>query len=100
MKRITTLLREAEAMTVRHAVCLAGGKSVVIASVTKHSGLTDCWQWRSECCVEEKYVRLEVISEDRFHASIVSAIKTTSHSGKMILVFNHAAPLHSDKNPH
>ena len=100
MKRITTLLREAEAMTVRHAVCLAGGKSVVIASVTKHSGLTDHWQWRIGSFVEEKYVRLDVISEDSFHASIISAIKRTSHSGKMILVFNHGVPPHSDQNPH
>ena len=33
MKRITTVLRESEAMAVRKAVCVAGGECVVITAI-------------------------------------------------------------------
>ncbi|MFA6922580.1 MAG: hypothetical protein WC216_12120 [Gallionella sp.] len=95
MKRITTLLRESEAMAVRNAVCIAGGKSVVITPVLQHQCSNDTWQWRGDqsSAQNEMHVRFEVTADDSHHRGIVSAINRTSHSGRIIVVFNHNRPL-------
>lgn len=79
MKRITTLLRESQAMTVRKAVCMAGAESVVITPVTPHSDLIDSWLWHGE----HGHVQLEVRTDDSHYGGIVSAIKRTVHVGNI-----------------
>lgn len=91
MKRITTLLRESEAMTVRNAICIVGGKSVVITPISQTLCAIDPLQWRGDqsSAQNEMHVRFEVTADDSHHRSIASAIKRTSHSGRIIVVFNH-----------
>lgn len=89
MKRITTLLRESEAMVVRNAVCAAGAEHVVITPIPQLPCSIDPWQWCGEQPASQVHVRLEVTADDSHHRGIVSAIKRTSHSGRIIIVFNH-----------
>lgn len=91
MKRITTLLREAESMAVRNAVCIAGGKSVVVIPISQHRCVNDPWQWRGDqsSIQNEMHVRLEVTVDDNHYGGVVSAIKRISQAGRVILVFRH-----------
>jgi hypothetical protein len=87
MQRITTLLKESEADAVRNAVCIGGGKMIVITPVPRSH---DAWQWRDGqgAAQREDFVRLEVMSDECHSNGVISAIKKTSNSGKIILVFN------------
>jgi hypothetical protein len=87
MQRITTSLIKSEAKTVSNAVCLAGGKTVVITSASQSH---DAWQWCVGAVEDrgEDFVRLEVIADEYHSAGVISAIKKTSSSGKIIVVFN------------
>lgn len=91
MKRITTLLRESDAVEVRNAVCAAGAKLVLFTQVPQPQRTADPWQWRGgySAEAEQMHVRLEVIVDDSLSGRIVAAIKETSHSGRVILAFNH-----------
>ncbi len=45
MKRITTVLRESEAMAVRKAVCVAGGECVMIIPMPQRLCAIDLEEW-------------------------------------------------------
>lgn len=94
MKRITTLLRESEAMAVRKAVCVAGGERVVITPMPQclcaiELGERHCEQSASG---EEVHVRLEVTADDSRYDGIISAILRVAHVGKIDLASRHDRP--------
>jgi nitrogen regulatory protein PII len=89
MKRITTLLRESEAMEVRKAVCVAGAERIVITPVAHNIHAIDPWKWNGERLFTQKHVQLEVTADDDHYGGIVSAIKKISQAGRVILVFRH-----------
>ena len=91
MKRITTVLRESEAMAVRKAVCVAGGECVTIIPMPQRLCAIDI----EERCREqpasprEVHVRLEVTADDSHSGGIVSAIQSIAHAGKIVLATRH-----------
>ncbi len=91
MKRITTVLKESEAMAVRKAACVAGGERIVITPMPQGKCSIDLM----ECCCEpsatqrEMHVRLEVTADDSHYGSIVSAIQRIAHVGKIVLATSH-----------
>ncbi|MGB8076748.1 MAG: hypothetical protein WCF09_02590 [Gallionella sp.] len=87
MKRITTVLKESEAMAVRKAVCVAGGERVVITPMPQRPSAVDPEKWDCGQSVAEKdvHVRLEVTADDSHSGSIVSAIQRIAHAGKIVL---------------
>lgn len=91
MKRITTVLRESEAMAVRKAVCVAGGERVVITPMA-HSlsaiELEDCHCGQS-AAKSEMHVRLEVTADDSHYEGIISAILRIANVGKIDLASRH-----------
>ena len=91
MKRITTLLRESEAMAVRKAVCVAGAECVVITPIPQRLSAIDPWQWHGEqsAAQREVHVRLEVTADDSHYGGIVSAIQRIAHVGKIDLASRH-----------
>ena len=91
MKRITTVLRESEAMAVRKAVCVAGGERVVITPMTQRLCAIDLEERRCEQSVaqREMHVRLEVTADDSHYSGIVSAIQRIAHVGKILLASSH-----------
>jgi hypothetical protein len=91
MKRITTVLRESEAMAVRKAVCVAGGERIVIIPMPQRLCTIDL---EEKCCEhsaaqEEVHVRLEVTADDGHYSGIVSAIQRIAHAGKIVLASRH-----------
>lgn len=91
MKRITTVLRESEAMAVRKAVCIAGGERVVITPMAQRLcaiELEDCHSEQS-AAQREMHVRLEVTADDRHYDGIVSSILRIAHVGKIDLASRH-----------
>jgi hypothetical protein len=93
MKRITTVLRESEAMAVRKAVCVAGGERVVITPIPYWMCRVDMADLDSEKKIateSNKYVRLDVTAEDSCSVSIVSSIRRISHAGKIALASLHS----------
>lgn len=91
MKRITTVLRESEAMAVRKAVCVAGGESVVITPMSQRMSDVNLgeWHWKQPAAQREVHVRLEVTSDDSHYNGIVSAIMSIAHVGKIYLASRH-----------
>jgi nitrogen regulatory protein PII len=91
MKRITTVLRESEAMAVRKAVCVAGGERVVITPMPQRLCAIDLEEWYCErsAAQREVHVRLEVTADDSHYGGIVSAIQRIAHVGKIVLASRH-----------
>jgi nitrogen regulatory protein PII len=91
MKRITTVLRESEAMAVRKAVCVAGGERVVITPMPQHLCTIDPEEWYCEqsAAPRDVHVRFEVTADDSHYGSIVSAIQRIAHVGKIVLASRH-----------
>ena len=91
MKRITTVLKESEAMAVRKAVCVAGGERVVIIPMPQRLCAIDLEEWYSEqsAAPREMHVRLEVTADDSHSGGIVSAIQRIAHAGKIVLASRH-----------
>lgn len=91
MKRITTLLRESEAMAVCKAVCVAGAECVVITPIPQRLCAIEPWQWHGEqsAAQREVHVRLEVTVDDSHYGGIVSAIQRIAHVGKIDLASRH-----------
>jgi len=87
MKRITTVLRESEAMAVRKAVCVAGGERVVITPMSQRLCAIELGTWRCEhsAASEEMHVRLEVTADDSHYDGIVSTILRMAHVWKIDL---------------
>lgn len=86
MKRITTVLRESEAMAVRKAVCVAGAEHVVITPLAYRMCGIDLVDICSEQIVAEscKYVQLDVTADNSRSGSIVSAIRRIAYAGRII----------------
>ena len=94
MKRITTVLKESEAMAVRKAVCVAGGERIVITPMPEHLCAIDpeeryCEQSAAQ---REVHVRLEVTANDSHYGGIVTAIQRIAHVGKIALASRHDRP--------
>lgn len=91
MKRITTVLRESEAMAVRKAVCVAGGERIVITSMPQRpSGIdTEEWDCEQPAAPRGVHVRLEVTADDSHYGGIVSAIQRIAHARKIVLASSH-----------
>jgi nitrogen regulatory protein PII len=88
MKRITTILKESEAMAVRRAVCIAGAERIVITPIPYRMCGVDMLDIYSEKLIAAeagKQVRLEVTADNSRSGSIVSAIRRIVHAGKIIL---------------
>ena len=87
MKRITTVLKESEAMAVRKAVCVAGGERVVITPMPQRLLPSTRRNGTASSLPHEKdvHVRLEVTADDSHSGSIVSAIQRIAHAGKIVL---------------
>ena len=85
MKRITTVLRESEAMAVRKAVCMAGGDRIVITPIPYRMCGVDMVDIYSEKKIAEscKRVRLDVTADDSRSGGVVSAIRKIAHAGKI-----------------
>ncbi|MGA7749604.1 MAG: hypothetical protein WCA63_05600 [Gallionella sp.] len=95
MKRITTVLKESEAMAVRKAVCVAGGERIVITPMPQRLCSIDLEEWYCEQSAAPKgaHVRLEVRADDSHYSGIVSAIQRMAHVGKIVLA-SHDDRLH------
>ncbi|HTN94674.1 MAG TPA: hypothetical protein VMJ33_08845 [Gallionella sp.] len=91
MKRITTVLKESEAMAVRKAVCVAGGECVVITPMPRRPCVIDPEKWECEQSATPRgvHVRLEVMADDSHYGGIVSAIERIVHAGKIVLATRH-----------
>jgi hypothetical protein len=91
MKRITTVLRESEAMAVRKAVCVAGGERVVITPMPQSLCDIDLEEWHCEQSNAQRgtHVRFEVTADDNHYGGIVSAIQRIAHVGKIALASRH-----------
>jgi hypothetical protein len=87
MKRITTVLKESEAMAVRKAVCVAGAERIVITPMPQRLCATDPEEWDCEQSATPRgvHVRLEVTANDIHYGGIVSAIQRIAHAGKIVL---------------
>jgi hypothetical protein len=91
MKRITTVLKESEAMAVRKAVCVAGGERVVITPMPQRPSAIDPEKWDCEQSATPRgaHVRFEVTADDSLYGDIVSAIQRIAHAGKIVLASRH-----------
>ena len=91
MKRITTVLKESEAMAVRKAVCVAGGERIVIFPMPLRLSAIDLKERSCEqfAAPREVHVRLEVTADDSCYDGIVSAIQRIAHAGKIVLASRH-----------
>ena len=91
MKRITTVLKESEAMAARKAVCMAGGECVVITPIPYRMCGIDIEDIHSEKIVAESsnHVRLDVTADDSRSGNIVSAIRRIAHAGRIVLASRH-----------
>ena len=88
MKRITTVLKESEAMTVRKAVCaIAGAERVVITPIPYRMCGADMVDLYSEKIIAEsgKQVRLDVTADDSVVGSITAVIRRIAHAGRIVL---------------
>ncbi len=87
MKRISTVLKESEAMTVRKVVCLAGGAQVVITPIPYRLCGVDMVDIYSEKIIAKscKQVQLDVTTDDSMAGSIVAVIRRIAHAGKIVL---------------
>lgn len=94
MKRITTVLKESEAMAVRKAVCVAGGERVVITPMPQSLCAADPEKWdcKQSAAPRGAHVQLEVTADDSHYGGIVSAIQRIAHAGKIVLVSRHDRP--------
>ena len=93
MKRITAVLKESEAMTVRKAVCaIAGAERVVITPIPYRMCGVDMVDSYSEKIIaaSDKQVRFDVTADDSIAGSVVAVIRRIAHAGKIILASRHA----------
>jgi nitrogen regulatory protein PII len=91
MKRITTVLKESEAVAVRKAVCMAGAERIVITPLPYRICGVDQFDIYSEQMAVEscKRVRLDVTANDIHHGGIIFAIRRVVRTGRVILTSCH-----------
>jgi hypothetical protein len=94
MKRITTVLKESEAMAVRKAVCVAGGEHVVIIPMPERPCASATQQRYGVPSAPERevHVRLEVTADDGHSRGIISAIQRIAHFGSISVASSHDRP--------
>ncbi len=87
MKRITTVLKESEAMALRKAVCVAGAERVEITPLPYRMCGIDMMDICSESVAAEsgKQVRLDVTADNSHFNSVFSIIRRVAQAGKIIL---------------
>lgn len=88
MQRITTVLRESEAMAVRKAVFSAGGENVVISPLSCREGsheTLDIYSDETIASESARYVRIDVTADNNQSDCLVSAIRSITHSGRILL---------------
>jgi len=87
MQRITTVLKESEAMAVRKAVCIVGAERIEITPLPYRMCGIDMMDVYSEQIALEpdKHVRFDVTADNSRCGSIVSAIRRIAHAGRIIL---------------
>jgi hypothetical protein len=87
MQRISTVLKESEAMAVRKAVCIAGAERIVITPMPYRLCGLDSMDIYSEKRMAEwgRQVRLDVTTRNSQSGRIVSAIRRIAQAGKIIL---------------
>lgn len=91
MKRITTVLKESEAMAVRKAVCVAGAERIVITPIPYRMCGVDMVDIDNERIIAEadKQVRVDVSSDNSRFGSIISAIRRVADAGRIVLTSRH-----------
>jgi hypothetical protein len=91
MKRITTVLKESEAMALRKAVCIAGAERIVITPLPYRLCGIDMMDICSEQLAAEsdKQVRFDVTADKSHFNSVFSIIRKIAHTGKIILASPH-----------
>ncbi len=91
MKRITTVLKESEALAVRKAVCIAGAERIVITPLPYRMCGIDMMDLCGEQIVAEadKRVRLDVTADNSRSGKVVSAIRKIAHAGRIMLASRH-----------
>ena len=87
MKRISTVLKESEAMAVRKAVCIAGADSIVITPIPYRMCGIDMMDICSERRASEpdKQVRLDVTTDNGHFNSVLSIIRKIARVGGMAI---------------
>ena len=91
MKRITTVLKESDAVVVRKAVCVAGGERIVITPLPyRLCGVERMDLYTEKRTAEpDKYVRLDVAADNNRFSGIVSAIRRLVRAGKVVIASPH-----------
>jgi nitrogen regulatory protein PII len=92
MKRITTVLKESEAMAVRKAVCtMAGAERVVITPIPFRVSGVDMSDVHNSKAIDEpfKQVRLDVTTDDSMAGSVIAVIRRVAHAGRVDLASLH-----------
>ena len=92
MKRISTVVNESEALTVRKAVCaIAGAERVVITPIPYRMCGADMVDLYSEKAFAEpcKQVRFDVMANDSMAGSVVAVIRRIAHAGSIVLASRH-----------
>ena len=92
MKRITTVLKESEAMTVRKAVCsMARAERVVITPIPYRMRGVDMLEVHSKKTIHEpfKQVRLDVTADDSMAGNVIAVIRRAAHAGRVDLATLH-----------
>ena len=88
MKRITTVLKQSEAMTVRKAVCtMAGAERVVITPIPFRVHGIAMSDLRTSRTNREpfKQVRFDVTADESVAGSVIAVIRRIAHAGRIDL---------------
>jgi len=92
MKRITTVLNESEAMTVRKAICaISGTERVALTPIPYRLCGADMVDFYSEKIIAAsgKQVRLDVTANDSMAGSIVAVIRRIARAGRIVIASRH-----------
>jgi len=88
MKRITTVLKESEAMTVHKAVCaIAGAERVVVTPIPYRTcGVDRVDSYSKKISADScKQVRFDVTADDNMAGSVVAVIRRIAQAGRIVL---------------
>jgi hypothetical protein len=92
MKRITTVLKESEAMAVRKAVCtMARAERVVLTPIPLRVCGVEMSQVHASKTTDVpfKQVRLDVTADDCMAGSVIAVIRRVGHAGRVDLASLH-----------
>ncbi len=92
MKRITTVLKESEAMVIRKTVCtIARAERVVITPIPFRLRGVDMLEIHRKLTIHDpfKQVRLDVTADDSMAGSVIAVIRGVAHAGRVDLASLH-----------